>query len=397
MSKYYLIAGEASGDLHASQLVRALLSADPQAQFRGIGGDYMQAAGVSLLAHYRDLAYMGFVQVALHLPQILRHLRQCQSDLQTWQADALILVDYPGFNLRMAKFAFEQALCPVYYYISPKIWAWKEGRIKQIRRYVTQMFSILPFEVDYFAQRHGYAVQYVGNPTWEEVQAYQAQQPPKANTHAVGKRILALLPGSRLAEIRANLPLMLQTITDHALHQRHKICIAAAPGIDRAIYTQIAQKAQLRLTVCQQLDASKQASVSQQDAVLFVGESFALLHQAHAALVTSGTATLETALFGVPQVVCYAMRGGRIVNCLRPYLLKVPFISLPNLIVGKAILPELVAGEMHAAGLAQHLLPLLTDSPERQAQLQGYAQLYHILGEQKAALTTARSIVAALR
>lgn len=358
--KIFLIAGEASGDLHAAHLMRAIKQLQPDVEFRFYGGDEMQAVGGTLLCHYRELAYMGFVQVALHLRTILRGMAQCKREIAEWKPDALILVDYPGFNLKMARFAKENAICPVFYYISPKIWAWKEHRIHAIRRDVDRLFSILPFEVDFFEGKHHYPISYVGNPSVDEVSAFiVAQGAPKSDGQTI-----ALLPGSRRQEIVDNLSRMLQAALPFATN--YKLVIAKAPAIESDFYERIIQASGI--------DASRVQMVS--------GQTYALLSHATAALVTSGTATLETALFRVPQVVCYYIRCGWFVSRVRPYFLKVPFISLVNLIAGREVVPELVADGMCVENVRAHLAQLLpADAPARLAQLKGYEEMAKRLGE----------------
>ena len=379
--KYFLIAGEASGDLHAAHLMKALLAIDPSASFRYYGGDCMQAVGGTLLCHYRHLAYMGFVQVALHLPTILRGMRRCKAEIARWRPDAVILVDYPGFNLKIAKYVSRQSLCPVYYYISPKIWAWKEHRIHAIRHCVDRLFSILPFEVDFFEKKHHYPISYVGNPTMDEVSAYLSEHgQPRPDG-----RTIALLPGSRRQEITDNLSRMLQAVKPLCVkggaESPWQIRIAVASAMPRELYTGIVQRAGMPARSVQ----------------LVEGKTYDLLHHATAALVTSGTATLETALFRVPQVVCYFMRCGWLVSRIRPYFLQVPFISLVNLIVGREVVPELVAGDMTATEVRRRLLHILPGAPGRAAMLQGYDELAAKLGQPGAPRRAAAEIVQLLR
>ena len=379
--KYFLIAGEASGDLHAAHLMKALLAIDPSASFRYYGGDCMQAVGGTLLCHYRHLAYMGFVQVALHLPTILRGMRRCKAEIARWRPDAVILVDYPGFNLNIAKYVSRQSLCPVFYYISPKIWAWKEHRIHAIRRCVDRLFSILPFAVAFFEKKHHYPISYVGNPTMDEVSAYLSEHgQPRPDG-----RTIALLPGSRRQEITDNLSRMLQAVKPLCVkggaESPWQIRIAVAPAMPRELYTGIVQRAGMPARSVQ----------------LVEGQTYGLLHHATAALVTSGTATLETALFRVPQVVCYFMRCGWLVSRIRPYFLQVPFISLVNLIVGREVVPELVAGDMTATEVRRRLLHILPGAPGRAAMLQGYDELAAKLGQPGAPRRAAAEIVQLLR
>lgn len=355
--RYSIIAGEASGDLHAAQLMKALRECDPSAEFRCYGGDQMQAAGCTLLCHYRELAYMGFVQVALHARTILRGLSRCKRQISWWQPDAVVLVDYPGFNLKIARYVKKRGICPVFYYISPKIWAWKERRIKNIRRDVDCLYSILPFEKDFFEKKHHYPITYVGNPTVDEISQWRKE-------HSASSRrddLIALLPGSRRQEVADNLRRMLLAA---APIEGYRLSIAAAPAIDDSFYNNI-------------IAAS---GIGQERVSLVRGGAFPLLAQATAALVTSGTATLETALFGVPQVVCYYMRCGWLVSRVRPYFLKVPFISLVNLVAGREVVPELVADGMNVANVRRHLESILPGHSRREAQLAGYAEMSARLG-----------------
>ncbi len=369
--RFFLIAGEASGDLHASHLMQSLLKVCPQAEFRYYGGEKMQAVGGTLLCHYKQLAYMGFVQVLLHLRTILRGMRQCKQQIAEWKPDAVILVDYPGFNLKIAHYVKEHNICPVYYYISPKIWAWKEHRIRNIQRDVDHLFSILPFEVPFFEQKHHYPITYVGNPTVDEVVAYQqlhGQPQPDGKT-------IALLPGSRRQEIKDNLSRMLQAATPFV---SYRVVVAMAPSVEENFYREIVANTLI--------DSNRVSFVS--------NRTYELLSHATLALVTSGTATLETAMFGVPQVVCYYMRAGWFISRVRPYFLKVPYISLVNLIADSEVVPELVASDMNVSLLTQHMQKLLPqNSPERLAQLRGYTKIKVILGQPGAPMRTAEEII----
>ena len=364
--KYYLIAGEASGDLHASHLMKALREADPEASFRFIGGDLMEAQGGTLVRHYRQLAYMGFIPVLLHLPTILSNMRHCKRDIAQWHPDAVILVDYPGFNLNIAKFVKKRTIAPVFYYISPKIWAWKEYRIKSIRRYVDKLLSVLPFEIDFFEQKHHYPIHYVGNPTADEVRLYLENKPAAE----LGARpVVALLAGSRRQEIKDNLPAMIEA-TRH-LTARYRLVLAGAPGIDDAYYRQF-------------LEGS--------DVELVKNRTYDILASAHAALVTSGTATLETALFGVPQVVCYETPLPRLIGYLRRKVLKVRYVSLVNLIADREVVRELVADSFSVSNI-RHELDMLLDGPSRQQMLDGYNEVRQRLGTECAPANAARIIV----
>lgn len=371
--KYFIIAGEASGDLHASHLMEALRQADSSAEFRCYGGDRMSRAGGTLLCHYRTLAYMGFVQVALHLPAILRGLRTCKRQIISWRPDAVILVDYPGFNLKVARFVKRKSLCPVFYYISPKIWAWKERRIHAIRQDVTHLYSILPFEKNFFEGKHGYPITYVGNPTVDEVTRYMQHH----GSSCSDGRTVALLPGSRRQEVSDNLSRMLQAVSPLG---GYRLAIAVAPAIEADFYRNIIS----------------QSGIDAQRVDLVQDDTYGLLSHACAALVTSGTATLETALFGVPQIVCYYMRCGWLVSRLRPYFLKVPFISLVNLVIGREVVPELVANAMNPVRVRRELEAILPGGRARSGQLAGYEELKSLLGESGAPQRAARDMVARL-
>ena len=361
--KYYLIVGEASGDLHASHLMRALKDIDAEAEFRFFGGDLMTAVGGTRVRHYKELAYMGFIPVLLHLPTILRNMKMCKQDVVDWHPDCLILVDYPGFNLKIAEFVKSHTNIPVYYYISPKIWAWKEYRIKNIKRDVDQLFSILPFEVDFFEKKHHYPIHYVGNPTADEVRAF-LQSSPVANKEP----IIALLAGSRKQEIKDNLPAMLQAVKPY--ENNYQIVVAGAPGIEPSYYQQFMQGSQ---------------------ADIVFGQTYALLVKSHAALVTSGTATLETCLFGVPQVVCYKIPMPAVLGFLRRHFLKVKYVSLVNLVAGREVVKELLE-DFSVANIRSELQKILS-GPDRDRMLQGYQEVKQALGDEKAPDNAARLIV----
>ena len=392
--KYYIIAGEASGDLHASNLMRSLKAKDPEAEFRFFGGDLMKAVGGTLVKHYRELAYMGFVQVVLHARTILRNMRRCKEDIVAWAPDVVILVDYPGFNLSIAKYVKTHTQIPVYYYISPKIWAWKEYRIKDIRRYVDEMFSILPFEVPFYAG-HDYPIHYVGNPCVDAVADFKAQYTETREEfcarHGLNPElpIVALLAGSRKQEIKDNLPIMLSA-TKHFMpgkvYRRERIkgfqwVIAGAPGIDKAMYGEVFAKS----------EATRGVTV-------VYGETYALLSHSYAAMVTSGTATLETALFRVPQVVCYYIMCGKVVSWLRSLVLKVKYISLVNLVADFPLVRELVADEMRERELVEELNQLLLDDFYRNRMFSEYDKMVIApLGESGASEHAADKMVELLR
>ena len=370
--KYYLIVGEASGDLHASCLMMSLKEHDPEAEFRFFGGDMMGAVGGTMVRHYRHLAYMGFIPVLLHLPTILKNMQMCKRDIVAWQPDAVILVDYPGFNLKIARFVKSETSIPVFYYISPKIWAWKEYRIKAIKRDVDELFSILPFEVPFFEQKHNYPIHYVGNPTADEVRRFQSSYDGSFTTS--DKPIIALLAGSRRHEIDDNLPVMLQA-TRH-LTDRYKLIVAGAPSIPHDYYDRL---------------------IADSPAEVVYDKTYPLLSHAHAALVTSGTATLEAALFGVPQVVCYATPLPRLMSLLRRFLLKVKHVSLVNLIADEEVVPELVADGFNAKNVRRELDAILFDPNRRSAILRGYEKVAQRLGTETAPDNAARLMTSLLR
>lgn len=377
--KYYLIAGEASGDLHGGQLMKALKEHDSAAEFRYFGGDEMQGQGGTLVRHYKDTAYMGFIPVLLHLRQIFRNMDLCKQDIVKWQPDVVILIDYPGFNLSVAEYLKKNTTIPVYYYIAPKIWAWKEYRIKNIRRDVDELFSILPFEIEFFEQKHHYPIHYVGNPSLDEVHEFLTQYPddPEGFRKEYGlddRPIIALLAGSRKQEIKDNLPMMAQVALEHAAD--YQIVLAGAPNIDLSYYRQYINEGQIRI---------------------LTGCTYRILQHSAVALVTSGTATLETALFRVPQVVCYYTACGKLVSQLRKLFLKVPFVSLVNLITGDEVVPELVADQMNPERLRRELQGILPGGAQREAQLAGYQRMLSRLGEPGAPDRAAREMIQLLR
>ena len=373
--KYYLIAGEASGDVHASHLIASIRQQDAAAQFRCYGGDMMAAQGAELVQHYRDLAYMGFIPVLMHLRTILRGMKRCQQDILAWQPDVLILVDYPGFNLKIARFVKQHSTIPVVYYIAPKIWAWKEHRIRNIKRDVDLLLSILPFEVPFYEEKHGYHINYVGNPTVDEVAKTPSGSPVKGEN---GERpIIALLPGSRKQEVRDNLRRMLEAAAPYA--KDYQLVLAAAPGLEDEFYAE-----QIKSSIFN-LQSSTIKVVRDQ--------TYQLLQHSTAALVTSGTATLETALLRVPQVVCYYMKAGRLASLAKRLFIKVPYISLVNLICGEEVVPELVAEQMNVSSVRHHLASILPGGSAREAQLKGYERMAAILGEPGAPERAAKIIL----
>ena len=374
--KYYLIAGEASGDLHASHLMAAIREEDAEAQFRCFGGDMMAAEGAELVQHYRDLAYMGIIPVLRHLRTILRGMKRCKEDILKWEPDAVILVDYPGFNLKIARFVKQHTNIPVFYYISPKIWAWKEWRIKDIKRDIDCLLSILPFEVQFYEEKHHYPIHYVGNPTVDEVDAYLKENPAddesfRRDNSLDTRPIIALLAGSRKQEVRDNLCRMVEAAEPFC--KDYQLVLAAAPGLDDDFYKEAIQTANGKCSIVR-------------------NQTYRLLQHSTAALVTSGTATLETALFRVPQVVCYYMKWGWLASYARKIVLKIPYISLVNLVAGEEIVPELVAEQMNPKDVCRHLGSILPEGSARKAQLQGYDRMAAILGEPGAPKRAAKVI-----
>ena len=360
--KYYLIVGEASGDLHASNLMRALKELDAEASFRFFGGELMSEVGGTRVKHYKELAYMGFIPVLLHLRTIFKNMDLCKKDIVDWNPDVVILVDYPGFNLKIAEYIKKHTDIPIYYYISPKIWAWKEYRIKNIKRDVDELFSILPFEVDFF-KGHQYPIHYVGNPCVDAVDAYQKNHAESfrefvASNSLSDKPIIALLAGSRKQEIKDNLPMMLEAALPFV--DKYQLVLAGAPGIDPAYYQQYVG--------------------STVPVKIIFGQTYRLLQQAKAALVTSGTATLETALFRVPQTVCYYTPVGKLISFLRRHILKVKYISLVNLVANKEVVRELVADTMTVVNVRSELNALLNDETYRGQMLKEYDRMIKILG-----------------
>ena len=387
--KYFFSAGEASGDVHAAQVIRELRRLDGSAEIAFLGGDEMAAAaGHDPLIHYRRMAYMGFIDVARHLPEVLGNLAEAKRAIAAMRPDALVLVDYPGFNLKLAEYAHGLGI-PVHYYIAPKLWAWKEYRIKKLRRYVDRLYSILPFEPQWFGER-GVKAEYVGNPSVEEVEQALAAMPPAEEfmkIHGLDTRpVLALVPGSRMGEIKANLPVM------DAVARRHpemQAVVAGAPSIDVEVYRRFTDYPVIHATTLR------------------------LMSYSRAALVTSGTASLESALAGAPQVVCYRAVGWKWAHDLFMHILKIPYCSLPNLVTGRIdreardevnrqavrtgvrgwIIPEMLVHNCTPDTVDAQLTPLLTDTPARRAQLEGYDEVCRrLFTSSSAAATGARNI-----
>ena len=370
--KYYLIVGEASGDLHASHLMRSLQKEDPEATFRFFGGDLMTAVGGTRVKHYKELAYMGFVPVLLHLRTIFRNMALCKKDIMQWQPDAVILVDYPGFNLKIAKYLHKNRKDrpAIYYYISPKIWAWKEYRIKNIKRDVDELFSILPFEVPFFEQKHHYPIYYVGNPTADEVRPFLEDNPPHPRTPA--PPIIALLAGSRKQEIKDNLPAMLEAVKQFPDYQ---CVVAGAPSIEDAYYEEFIKGASVEIVH---------------------NKTYDLLSRSTAALVTSGTATLETALFNVPQVVCYKTPVPHLIRFAFNHIIKCKYISLVNLIADKEVVQELLADRFSVHHIREELGKILPGQTGREQMLQGYEEIRTALGDTCAPDNAAKLMVSLL-
>ena len=364
--KYYLIAGEASGDLHASHLMTSLRRIDAHAEFRFFGGDNMDAAAQgcgTLVKHYREMAYMGFIPVLRHLPTIMRNMRLCREDIMSWQPDCVIFVDYASFNLRIAKYLRQHSKIKLFYYISPKIWAWKEWRIKNFKRDIDEMFCILPFEKDFFETKHHYPVHYVGNPTMSEVRDHIALQPSSLQPSPI--TTIALLAGSRRQEIKENLPAMIDAVT--SLPQEWgemEIVVAGAPGIEKDYYdTFLRDHPQIEIVF---------------------GRTYDLLSRATAALVTSGTATLETCCFNVPQVVCYHTSPARLTRWAFDHILSCKYISLVNLIADREVVPELFADRFSVDNIRRHLTDILPGGKARMAMLKGYEEVHRRLGNDNA-------------
>lgn len=369
--KYYLIAGEASGDLHGANLMRALAEIDPQAQFRFWGGDRMEDVGGKLIKHYRDLAFMGFWEVVTNLRTILRNIDLCKGDITAYQPDALIFIDYPGFNMRIAKWAKQQGI-PTHYYISPQIWAWKENRIKAIRRDVDAMYVILPFEKDFYEGKHQYPVHFVGHPLLDAIAARRevSMEVFKRENGLDERPIIALLPGSRKQEIAKMLSVMLSVVGSYHPYQ---FVIAGAPSLGYDFYRQF---------------------IREENVHFVSGKTYDLLSHAHAALVTSGTATLETALFRVPEVVCY--RGNWISYQIAKRVISLKYISLVNLIMDAPVVTELIQGDLNTRNLKVELDKLL-DPAYRDKLQRDYQALRERLGNQGASRRTAQAIYDSLQ
>ncbi|WP_210486940.1 lipid-A-disaccharide synthase [Rufibacter aurantiacus] len=367
--KYYIIAGERSGDLHASNLIKQLHEQDPEAHIRCWGGDMMEAAGAELVKHYQEMAFMGFLEAAKNLFKIKRFLKECQDDLLAYKPDVVILVDYAGFNMRIAKFAKEHGL-KVFYYISPKIWAWNQGRVHTIKKLVDKMFVIMPFEKDFY-QKFDYKTDYVGNPVSDAVSAHQVNPNFRKDNDLDERPIIAVLPGSRQQEIENILYIMLSILPPF---QDYQFVVAAVSNFDREYYEHFNRKPFIKIVYDQTYD---------------------ILANAEAALVTSGTATLETAMFSVPQVVCY--RTSAVSYWIGRAVIKVPYISLVNLIAGRKVVPELIQGDMNAQNLVRELKNILNNPAGRAAQLEGYKRVQELIGDFNTSQTAAKLMVQYLK
>lgn len=369
--RYYIIAGEASGDLHGGNLVAALKVIQPGCEIRGWGGDKMAAAGMEVVKHYKDLAFMGFLEVMMNLKTILRNLRSCKDDILAFRPDVLVLIDYPGFNLRIAKWARQQNI-KIAFYISPQVWAWKEGRVKMMKRCIDKMLVILPFEQEYYKNKWGWEVDYVGHPLIEEIDRKKKAGTDLIIRDAAGrlvtKPVIALLPGSRKQEIEKKLPVMLAVSKNFPDYQ---FVVAQAPAVEDAFYKQF---------------TNHYPNIS-----IVQNRTYDVLLQATAALVTSGTATLETALFGVPEVVCY--KGSEISYQIAKRVISIQYISLVNLIMNREIVKELIQGEMNEKNITAELKALLFNEPRKQQLKDDYEQLYQVLAAKGDASRSAATII----
>ena len=367
--RFYIIAGEASGDLHGSNLVRAIRQQNPGAEFRGWGGDLMEKQGVSIIKHYRDLAFMGFIEVIANLRTILKNIDFCKKDILAWKPDALILVDYPGFNLRIAAFAKQEGF-RVIYYISPQVWAWKQSRVYQIKKVVDLMLVILPFEKDFY-RKFDFDVTYVGHPLLDAIEQdshlKSLSQDEWKKMHGLDERpVIALVPGSRKQEISTMLPLMSQVCNDFKAYQ---FVVAAAPSVPLSFYESVARGRDLKF---------------------LPGQFYPILKIARAALVTSGTATLETALFGVPEIVCY--KGHAVSFQIAKRLVKVKYISLVNLIMDRVVVKELIQQELNEENLQKELQIILQDQKHLEKLKTDYSELKMLLGNAGASQSAAKAV-----
>ena len=370
--KFYIIAGEASGDLHASNLVAEIKKKDKKAEFRGFGGDLMKAQGVELVKHYRTMAYMGFVEVAVNLRKVLGNIAQCKKDILEYQPDVVVLVDYPGFNLRIADFAHKKGF-KVFYYISPQVWAWKRRRVQKIKKSVDKMLVILPFEEEFY-KRYGVDVTFVGNPLLDELAKVGAGNRSiflRRNSLGERREIIAMLPGSRRQEVKRTLPVMLKAASHFPDYQ---FVIAGVSSLDKSLYKDI---------------------MGNSDVFFVENQTYDLLLNSSAALVTSGTATLETALLSVPEVVCY--KATNFSYRLAKWMIKVKFISLVNLIMDREVVKELIQGDLNEDNLVKELDQLLHNGKRQRQLLEDYEELKDKLGNVGASEKAAEVIVESLK
>lgn len=370
--KYYLIAGEASGDLHASNLMHELKKCDNNAEFRFFGGDLMKAQGGTLVKHYKEMAFMGFIPVLLNARTILNNMKKCKEDIALFYPDVVILIDYPGFNLKIAEYVKTQLNIPVHYYISPKIWAWKQYRIKSFRRYVDKMYCILPFETVFF-DKLNYKVDYVGNPSVDSVYSFKntynkIKEEFDRENKLSGKPILAILAGSRRQEIKDNLPMMLKIASRY---EEYQLVVAGAPGIEAEYYNEY---------------------IGGRNVTVLFGKTYEILQHSYSALVTSGTATLETALFRVPQAVCYYTPLGKISSFVFRHFFHIPYISLVNLVSQQKVVKELFGEDFTENKIRAELELLLFDENYRCKMLSDYDRMISILGNPGASERTAKLI-----
>lgn len=385
--KYFLIAGEASGDLHGANLMKAIKQEDPEASFRFYGGDMMSSVGGTRLCHYRKLAYMGFLPVLAHLPQILWGMHRCKREIANWKPDAVILIDYPGFNLQIARYVHLRKICPVYYYIGPKIWAWKEGRIKSIRAYVDRLFSILPFEVEFYEKKHNYPISYVGNPTADEIAAFNAEYHETKEAFCLRhgldpqKGIIALLPGSRRVEVIRNLAIMCRGV-GRFFDKGYQVVIGATSALPASLYTKILAHLPKNL---------------RGKYVVVTNETFPLLSHSTVATIVSGTAVLEGVLMGVPLVAVYKTPFGRLLKWMQEHILQVEWVTLPNLISKKLVVSELVAGDTRDYLIDEFLDEMLPGNLLYDEQVAEYKRVWDRLGPIGAAEHAAREMVGRIK
>lgn len=366
--KFYVIAGEASGDLHGSNLIKAMRAENNELEFRSWGGDKMQEEGGNVVKHIRELAFMGFIEVLANLRTILRNIKVCKADIEAFRPDAIILIDYPGFNLRIAEWAKEKGI-KVIYYISPQVWAWKQSRVHKIKRCVDHMYVILPFEKEFYA-KFDYSVEYLGHPLLDAIDNFKANQLSKEDFYSTydlsDKPIIAILPGSRKQEVSVKLPIMLAAVEKYTNYQ---IVVAGAPNLDLEFYS----------------------SLKSEDVKIIHGKTYDLLSYAEVAIVTSGTATLETALLGIPEVVCY--KGSEISYRIAKRLIKIKYISLVNLIMDREVVKELIQHDCTSSNIQAELDKILLGGNSRKQMLEDFIELKNKLGAGGASRNVAQSLL----